>query len=127
MLMGLPVLAKGYDVATIRIYAPNGSMSIWGDMTCCWIRCRRQVRKHIQDIFGMNGDGEKSSNKRTEKCKWLCHKMANPGINIKTEKWYNCKLPFDTLTSDTDSCKFLGRQKPEPNLQQFASVSGAGV
>jgi hypothetical protein len=32
-----------------------------------WIRCRSQVRKDIQEIFRMNGDGDKRSNKRTEK------------------------------------------------------------
>jgi hypothetical protein len=37
--------------------------------------------------------------------------MADP------EKWYDLNLPFVTLISEIDSCNFLGRKKPELNLQ----------
>ena len=45
------------------------------------------MRNDIHEIFRMNEVGDRRSNKRTEKYKWLCQKMTNPGGNIKTEKW----------------------------------------
>jgi hypothetical protein len=53
----------------------------------CWSRWRGKVRNNIHEIFRMNEVGDRRSNKRTEKYKWLCQKMTNPGGNIKTEKW----------------------------------------
>jgi hypothetical protein len=45
------------------------------------------VRNDIQEIFKMNEVGDRWSNKRTEKYKWLCNKMTNTGGNIKTKTW----------------------------------------
>lgn len=79
-----------------------------------WSRWRGKARNDIQEIFRINKVGDRWSNKRTEKYKWLCHKMNNTGANIKIEKWdwihshqiqtgyTHIRYRLDTLTSDVD-------------------------